>query len=254
MATKRQRKIENQRLAAQASFNEQAKLDRPEKFRKNIDLKPKTDAQREFVKGIRDSEVSVGIGPAGVGKTFCAATLAAQMIINNELDRIVLTRANVTLGKTIGMLPGTIEEKMTPLLLPILNVLKRQLGEPLYEYMMRKKKIEMLPIEYVRGLSFIDTFVIIDEAQNLEQDEVTAIVTRYESGKVVFLGDPTQHDLPGEPGIAWLEKFAKKHDLGMPVTRFGLEDVVRSSFVKSFLYALADEKAPSKQKAALLQG
>jgi phosphate starvation-inducible PhoH-like protein len=219
-------------------------FDHKEKFpKKVINFQPKTYHQKQFVGDIADADVIVGIGPAGTGRTFCSASVAAQMLLNNEVDKILLTRANVTVGRSIGMLPGDISEKMVPLLLPILNVLKRQLGEPVYEYLMRKKKIEMLPIEYVRGMSFIDTFVIVDEAQNLNADEIKALCTRFESGKIILIGDPTQNDMRGqEPGISWLERFANNHDINIPVTRFDFDDIVRSSFVKNFLLALESEK------------
>lgn len=241
--TKRQRRDAAKKSQAALLTNQQAvqehSLNRGDYGKKSIHFNPKTESQRQFVEGIRECEVSVGIGPAGVGKTFCAATIAAQMMLNHDIDKIVLTRANVTVGKTIGMLPGTLEEKMTPLLLPILTVLRRQLGDAVYEYAMRKKKIEMLPLEYVRGMSFMDTFVIVDEAQNMTPDEVKALCTRYESGRIVLLGDPTQHDLKGvEPGIQWLEGFSGRHDIDIPVTRFEFRDVVRSDFVKNFLIAL----------------
>jgi phosphate starvation-inducible PhoH-like protein len=223
------------------------------KFHKRIEFHPKTDNQKTLATSVRSNEVTVAIGPAGVGKTYTVASLAAQMICDHQIDKIILTRANETVGKSIGMLPGTLEEKMTPLLLPILNVLRRQLGDAVYEYCLRKKKIEMLPFEYVRGLSFKDTFVIVDEAQNLKPDDVVAVCTRFESGRTVLMGDPFQHDLQGEPGISWLEKFARRNDIGIPVVKFGLDDIVRSDFVKKFLTALYSEKDnKSKPVAALL--
>ena len=251
MATRKQRSKSQVQQVARVDLNQSAVEEHTYSKKRHIAFEPKTETQRDFVEAIRNNEMSVGIGPAGVGKTFCAATIAAQMLVNNEVEKIILTRANVTVGETIGMLPGTIEEKMTPLLLPILTALKRQLGDGMYEYCLRKKKIEMLPAEYIRGLSFLDAFVIIDEAQNLTKKEVMAVVTRYESGRVVFLGDPDQHDLENnEPGIEWLDKFVKKHKINIPSVKFELSDIVRHPLVKKFLYAIASEsKKPSRKKA-----
>jgi phosphate starvation-inducible PhoH-like protein len=107
----------------------------------------------------------------------------------------------------------------------------------------------MLPFEYVRGRSFKDAFVIVDEAQNMTPKDIQALCTRYESGRTVLLGDPFQHDLEDvEPGVTWLSKFAKRHRLGVPVIEFGLSEIVRSGFVKKFLMALYKDVA--KQQSA----
>lgn len=253
MPTRKQRNKQQAQLIQSVALNQSASEDSLYSKRKQIDFNPKTETQSELVDSIRKNEITVAIGPAGVGKTFCVATIAAQMLINKEIDKIVLTRANVTVGQTIGMLPGTVEEKMTPLLMPILSVLKRQLGEGMYEYCLRKQKIVMLPAEYIRGLSFIDSFVIIDESQNLTPNEVKAVVTRYESGKIVLLGDPDQHDLRDEePGIQWLGKFVKRHKLNIPCIKFGLDDIVRHEMVKKFLVALSKDK--TRRSSAILNG
>jgi phosphate starvation-inducible PhoH-like protein len=227
--------------------SQKAVIDSTYNKRRIVDFVPKTEKQEAFVKNIKNSEISVGLGSAGVGKTYCVAAVAAQMLIDHKVDKIILTRANVTVGKTIGALPGTIEEKMTPLLMPILTALKRHLGEGAYQYYINKKMIEMVPAEYIRGLSFLDSFVIIDEAQNLTQEETKALITRYESGRVVLLGDPNQHDLKGtESGLVWLEAFVKRHKIGIPTTKFEIADVVRSELVKKFLFAIEADKKQGK--------
>ncbi|ACV50100.1 phoH-like protein [Delftia phage PhiW-14] len=209
---------------------------------------PKTPRQTRLFQSILNNEISVGEGPAGVGKTFTVAAAMAKLLKDGQIHEIVITRANVTVGESIGMLPGTIEEKMAPLLAPILDALKRVLGAGEYEYMLRRGRIKMLPFEYVRGRSFKDTGVIVDEAQNLSRNEVVAICTRYESGRLVILGDPFQNDInssvvqfgldPEPTGLEWLSAFNDRNDLGIGVTKFELEDVVRSGFVKRFLTAL----------------
>lgn len=211
---------------------------------------PMTQSQSELHFSILTNEVSVGIGPAGVGKTFTAAAATAKLLQERKVKQVIITRANVTVGETIGMLPGTIEEKMAPLLAPILEALKRTLGAGAYQAMINSGKIKMLPFEYVRGRSFKDTVVIVDEAQNLKWPEIVAICTRYESGRMVLLGDPFQNDVIGEntlarfgfdpekTGIERLADFNEKHNLGIGFTDFQVEDIVRSGFVRSFLTAL----------------
>lgn len=211
-------------------------------FDHRVDLKPKTITQDIAIKSIRSSEVSALIGPAGVGKTFITAGLAAEAFLEKGVDKIILTRANVGVGKTLGALPGTIEEKMNPLLRPVLDALERHLTPGRVKYMLNKQQIEMMPFEYVRGRSFRDEFVIIDEAQNLSEEDMIAIVTRYESGRVVLLGDPVQNDLKTENGLVWLSNFCSRNKIEIPIIHFSLGDIVRSKFVKDFLIALYHEK------------
>lgn len=222
--------------------------------RPNNHIQPKTENQEELIYAINNSEISVAEGPAGVGKTYIVGSLASKYLSEGYIDKIVLTRANVTVGKTIGLLPGTVEDKMTPLLLPILNVFKERMGKSAYEYNMAKKKVEMQPIEYIRGMSFKNTFLIIDEAQNLNIDEVLAIVTRFESGRIVFMGDPLQRDLPRDKcGLIWLEEFARRNNLNYPVIQFTLDDIVRSDLVKEFLIALYRERGLIREEVQISQ-
>lgn len=208
---------------------------------RKIVLHPQTVNQKHFINAMKDSEVCAAIGPAGVGKTYCAAGVAAQMLMADMVDGFILTRANVVRGATVGFLPGTKDDKMTPLLMPIIDALKRHLGEGKVNYMIDKGQIEMLPFEYVRGRSFINKFVIIDEAQNLTTEDAIAIVTRYETGRIVLLGDPFQNDLKVDCGLVWLHDFAKRNDFDMPITLFQVPDIVRSGFVRKFIELLYRE-------------
>lgn len=205
-------------------------------------IQPKTENQEKLIKAIEQNEIVIVSGPAGVGKTFIVGGLASKFLNLGDVSKIVLTRANVGVGKSIGLLPGTVEEKMSPLLMPILSVLRGRMGDGAYAYNLAKKKIEMQPLEFVRGMSFADTFLIIDEAQNLTKEDAQALVTRFESGRIIFLGDPFQNDLKTENGLDWLINFSEKHDLGYPSIEFELEDIVRSELVKKFLFALYSEK------------
>lgn len=168
------------------------------------------------------------------------------MFVNEFVDGIVLTRANITVGRTVGFLPGSANDKMEPLLMPMLDALKRHLTSGKVKYMIDKQQIEMLPFEYVRGRSFIDKVVIVDEAQNLTPEDMIAIVTRYESGRIVLLGDPFQNDLKGDCGLNWLDSFNRRNDMAMPITIFGIDDIVRSSFVKKFITLLYAENHKSE--------
>lgn len=214
----------------------------PQPRKQNFHLQPKTENQAILIEAIRNSEIVIAEAPAGCGKTFVVGGMAAKFLAEGDVEKIILTRANVHVGKSLGMLPGTINEKMAPLLAPILSVLKNRMGDGAYAYNMAKEKISIQALEYIRGNSFKDCFIIIDEAQNLTIDEVQALVTRYESGRIVFIGDTFQTDIKGENGLAWLEKFSARHQLNYPVVKFGLDDIVRSDLVKKFLKALYSEK------------
>lgn len=225
-------------------------LDEQEQYRQeyrpsrkpNFHLQPKNKKQESLIEAINHSEIVIAEAPAGCGKTYISGGMAAKFLAEGAVDKIILTRANVHVGKSLGMLPGTVEEKMAPLLAPILTVLRERMGDGAYSYNLAKRKIEIQALEYIRGNSFKDCFIIIDEAQNLTISEVQALITRYESGRILFIGDNFQTDIKGQNGLDWLEKFAERHELQYPVIKFGLEDIVRSSLVKKFLTALYSEK------------
>jgi len=216
---------------------------------RNFHLQPKNERQQELIDAINHSEIIIAEAPAGCGKTYIAGSMAAKYLSQGDVNRIILTRANVHVGKSIGLLPGTADDKMEPLLAPILAVLKDRFGDALYGYNRAKKKIDLQPLEYIRGNSFKDVFLIIDEAQNLTVEEVQALVTRYESGRILFIGDNFQTDIKGLNGLDWLERFAYRNRLNYPVIKFGLEDIVRSDLVKEFLTALYAEKMAAEGKA-----
>lgn len=208
---------------------------------RDFHLQPKNERQQELIDAINFSEIVIAEAPAGCGKTYIAGSMAAKFLAKNTVSKIILTRANVHVGKSIGLLPGTSDDKMEPLLAPILSVLRERMGDAVYGYNRARKKIDLQPLEYIRGNSFKDVFLIVDEAQNLTVAEVQALVTRYESGRILFIGDNFQTDIKGLNGLDWLERFARRHDLDYPVIKFGLEDIVRSDLVKQFLIALYSE-------------
>lgn len=211
---------------------------------KHVTLEPKTPAQARFIAAIEGHPISMGIGPAGTGKTFVSSSIAARGLVNRQYDKIVLSRANVPTGRSLGHFPGTVEDKLTPWLTPALDILRYQMGETMFKYCMAKKVIQLQPLETIRGRSFESTFMIVDESQNLNKDEITSITTRLgEYSKLVLLGDPFQTDIKGENGLEWFENLVIKYGLNIPVTRFGLEDVVRSKIVKQILVALYAEHA-----------
>lgn len=207
-----------------------------------VNFIPKTSSQEDLIYAIIQSAITMAIGPAGTGKTYISASMAAQSLVRNDCKKIVLSRANVPTGRTLGHFPGTVEDKLTPWLTPALDVLRQQLGDGRYKYSIEKNIIQMQPLETIRGRSFENTFIIIDESQNLSKEETVSIVTRLgKFSKLVLLGDPFQTDIKGENGLVWFEKFVYRNKLDIPVVKFNLDDVVRSKIVKDILVALYKE-------------
>ena len=150
---------------------------------------PKNEKQNQLICSIKEYPITITIGCAGTGKTYCSAGTIAQLFQSSPLgyNKIVLTRANVPTGKTLGHFPGTIEEKMTPWIMPMLEVLKKSFGLGKFEYMLSKGQIEIQPIETIRGRSYENTLVLVDEAQNLCMDELKAITTHlYRNDNVII--------------------------------------------------------------------
>jgi phosphate starvation-inducible PhoH-like protein len=206
-------------------------------------IQPKNPTQQYLLDCIDQSVMTVCIGPAGTGKTFCTGMKAAQLILKGGYDKIVLTRPNVSTGRSLGFFPGSVEEKMTPWLKPIMNVLQDGLGKGRYDYMVSKEQIIIQPIETIRGNSFENCIIIIDESQNLNMSEIKAITTRIgENSKLVMLGDPAQSDVhDGEDLDAFVE-MCHQYGIEAPIVRFTTDHIVRSDIVAQLVKMFARNK------------
>jgi phosphate starvation-inducible PhoH-like protein len=163
--------------------------------------------------------------------------------MKGKYKRIVLTRANVPTGKSLGHFPGSIQEKMTPWLLPMLEVLKTSFGKEKYQYMVNKGDIEIQPIETIRGRSYADSLVLVDEAQNLNVDELKAITTRLgENSKLVLMGDPAQSDVKEGKDLLRFCSVVKRAGIRLPVVEFNVDDIVRSDIVADLVRVFIKEK------------
>ena len=201
---------------------------------------PKTDNQRDLWDCLRTHEQVFILGPAGTGKTYVAATFAADLYTLKEIDKIVITRPHVAVGKDIGYLPGTLEEKTYPWALPVLDVLTKHLGKGAVETGIKNGNIEMAPLALMRGRSFDNAFIIVDETQNITTHELKMLLTRVgEDSKIVLNGDVQQSDLKEADGLSKVIHLAKKHMLDIPIIEFGVDDIVRSGvcaeWVKVFM-------------------
>ncbi len=195
-------------------------------------IQPKNTTQQYLMDCIEKNVMTVAVGPAGTGKTFCTGMKAAQIYLKGGYTNIVLTRANIPTGKSLGHFPGTVEEKMEPWLKPITSVLKDGLGKGRYEYMVSKEQMIVQPIETIRGNSFEKSIIIVDEAQNLCLEEIKAITTRIgENSKLILLGDPAQSDVRNGNDLSRFTELCAKYNIDAPVVKFTVNDIVRSDIV-----------------------
>ena len=201
---------------------------------------PRTTKQKELLDSLKQSSQVFILGPAGTGKTYVTATYAADLYTLKEIDKIVITRPHVAVGKDIGFLPGTLEEKTYPWALPVLDVLIKHLSKGVVETGIKNGNIEMAPLAMMRGRSFEDSFIIVDEAQNITTPELKMLLTRVGDGSTIVLnGDVQQSDLNHTDGLSKVIHLAKKHMLPVPIIEFGIDDIIRSDicaeWVKIFM-------------------
>lgn len=208
--------------------------------KKTSGIVPKTPKQKELLDAFKEYSQVFILGPAGTGKTYVTATYAADLYTTKEIDKIVITRPHVAVGKDIGYLKGDLQEKTMPWALPVLDVLEKHLGKGTVETGIKNGNIEMAPLALMRGRSFDNAFIIVDETQNITTHELKMLLTRVgESTTIVLNGDVQQSDLKEADGLSKVIHLAKKHMLPVPIIEFGVEDIIRSDicaqWVKVFM-------------------
>ena len=209
-------------------------------------LKPKTQAQKDYVDNIRAVDMVFGIGPAGTGKTYLACAMAINAYKNKEVERIILTRPAVEAGERLGFLPGDMQEKVDPYLRPLYDALYDVLGIEAAARLREKGVIEVVPLAYMRGRTLDNAFIILDEAQNTTSEQMKMFLTRMGMGsKMVITGDVTQIDLPiGKKSglVEALEVLRGVEDIG--IVTLTHRDVVRHELVQAIVKAY--EKAAKR--------
>jgi phosphate starvation-inducible protein PhoH and related proteins len=211
---------------------------------------PKTVNQKRYVDAIRSQTITVGIGPAGTGKSFLAVAMAVAALARREVSRIVLTRPAVEAGERLGFLPGDIQAKVDPYLRPLFDALYDMLEPERVNQHLDRGVIEIAPLAFMRGRTLNDSFIILDEAQNTSPEQIKMFLTRLGFGsKMVVTGDITQIDLPREQasGLVLIGDILDEVD-GIEFVRFGGEDVVRHKLVQRIVAAYneyAEKQAPA---------
>lgn len=205
-------------------------------------LNPK---QEKLISAIKLNDMIIAEGSAGTGKTFIVATLAAEMLKDNTFKQIIFTRPVVPCGKSVGYLPGSLEEKMAAWTMPFMNIIKQHFSTGELDMFLKNGKIQAIPFEVMRGSSFDDSFVIMDEAQNATKHEMKMFLTRIGMySKLLVLGDPLQSDLYGseETGLDMAKRIIDEQGMNVPVISFDSDDCVRSGLCKDWLKAFEKDK------------
>jgi phosphate starvation-inducible PhoH-like protein len=217
---------------------------------RGLKVAPKTVNQKRYVDAIRSQTITVGIGPAGTGKSFLAVAMAVAALARREVNRIVLTRPAVEAGERLGFLPGDIAAKVDPYLRPLFDALYDMLEPERVNQHLERGVIEVAPLAFMRGRTLNDSFIILDEAQNTSPEQIKMFLTRLGfNSKMVVTGDVTQIDLPREhaSGLLVIGDILKEVE-GIEFVRFGGEDVVRHKLVQRIVAAYneyAENQAPA---------
>lgn len=202
-------------------------------------VKAKTLGQKKYIQAIRDSTISIGVGPAGTGKTYLAVAMAVRAFRAHEVNRIILTRPAVEAGEKLGFLPGDLQNKVDPYLRPLYDALFDMLGSENFAKYVERQNIEVAPLAYMRGRTLDDSFIILDEAQNTTHEQMKMFLTRLGfNSKAIITGDVTQIDLPDPKRSGLLEavKVLKNVD-DISIIHFTEKDVVRHRLVQEIIKA-----------------
>ena len=214
-------------------------------------VKPKTIGQTQYIEAIKNNTVTLGVGPAGTGKTYLAVACAVQAFREKRVNRIVLTRPAVEAGERLGFLPGDLQSKVDPYLRPLYDALFDMLGAETYNKYLERGDIEVAPLAYMRGRTLDDSFIILDEAQNTSREQMKMFLTRLGFGsKVVITGDITQIDLPGDKPSGLKEAMRVLEGVeDIAICRLTGADVVRHVLVQRIIeaYEKFDRPFPNKK-------
>lgn len=200
------------------------------------EVKPINFIQDAYLNAIKHNSIIFGIGSTGTGKTYIPAAYAASELYHKRIEKIIITRPNIEVGRSLGFLPGTLDEKFLPYLKPFEKVFRKFLGAGFYEYALKTKAIDPQPLGFMRGDTFEDCIVLVDEAQNVAAIEMKMLLTRIGYNcKMIFSGDTSQADIPD----SGLDDAADKIENieGVEVVEFLDTDIVRSKLCKSIILA-----------------
>ena len=207
-------------------------------------IKAKTVGQQKYVDAIKNNTITLGVGPAGTGKTYLAVAAAVAAFREKQINRIILTRPAVEAGERLGFLPGDLQSKVDPYLRPLYDALFDMLGAETYQKYLERGNIEVAPLAYMRGRTLDDSFIILDEAQNTSREQMKMVLTRLGfNSKIVITGDVTQIDLPTDK-VSGLKEAMRvlKGVEDIAICSLSGADVVRHVIVQRIIKAYEDDE------------
>lgn len=214
-------------------------------------IKAKTVGQQKYMKAIQENTITIGVGPAGTGKTYLAVAAAVAAFRERTVNRIILTRPAVEAGERLGFLPGDLQNKVDPYLRPLYDALYDMLGPETFQKYQERGSIEVAPLAYMRGRTLDDSFIILDEAQNTTREQMKMFLTRLGFGsKIVITGDVTQIDLPDDKVSGLKDAVRVLEDVkDIAICKLSGADVVRHALVQQIINAYEKaEKKPEVKK------
>ena len=251
--------VDRSRIRYAIALQREGQLDKLDDILKDVvaithrgkQIKCKTLGQKEYVKAIKEHDVTFAVGPAGTGKTYLAMALAVVALRNKEVERIVLTRPAVEAGEKLGFLPGDLTQKVDPYLRPLYDALYDFMGMDSYQKLLERGAVEVAPLAYMRGRTLSDAFIILDEAQNTTSEQMKMFLTRLGfRSKMVVTGDLTQIDLPFIKRSGLKEAVSILKDVkGIGIVNLTDKDVVRHELVQLIVKAYESGKEPEANDA-----
>ena len=221
-------------------------------------IKAKTVGQQKYMKAIQKNTITIGVGPAGTGKTYLAVAAAVAAFREKTVNRIILTRPAVEAGERLGFLPGDLQNKVDPYLRPLYDALYDMLGAETFQKYQERGSIEVAPLAYMRGRTLDDSFIILDEAQNTTKEQMKMFLTRLGFGsKIVITGDVTQIDLPDDKTSGLKDAVRVLEGVNdIAICRLTSSDVVRHALVQEIInaYEKANKKPDFKKPNAEFNG
>ena len=212
-------------------------------------IKAKTVGQQNYMKAIQKNTITIGVGPAGTGKTYLAVAAAVAAFRERQVNRIILTRPAVEAGERLGFLPGDLQNKVDPYLRPLYDALFDMLGAETFQKYQERGSIEVAPLAYMRGRTLDDSFIILDEAQNTTREQMKMFLTRLGFGsKIVITGDVTQIDLPDDK-VSGLKDAVRvlENVKDIAICRLTSADVVRHALVQEIINAYEKHEKKREQ-------
>jgi len=204
-------------------------------------IQPLTDKQGEYLAALAHHAQVIVLGPAGTGKTYIAGTRAADQLRQRRIAKVVITRPNVASGRSLGFFPGTLDEKIAPWVAPLTETMKERMGAAAFDIAVKTGDIEIVPFEVMRGRTFKNCLVILDEAQNTTLSEIKMFLTRIgDDCQVIINGDISQTDLRETSGLRTVIHLIKSRMMPIPIVEFTLADIVRSGICADWVRAFEE--------------